>query len=64
MEKARFLPKQMILIYATLSFYSFWMIHKNYILLKIWKARNYFVIFVILRLKYKLNFSLVDEVAF
>ena len=61
MEKARFLPKQMILIYTTLSFYSFWMIHKNYILLKIWKARNYFVI---LRLEYKLNFSLVDEVAF
>ena len=61
MEKARFLPKQIILIYATLSFYSFWMIHKNYILLKIWKARNYFVI---LRLKYKLNFSLDDEVAF
>ena len=61
MEKARFLPKQMILIYATLSFYSFRMIHKNYILLKIWKARNYFVI---LRLEYKLNFSLVDEVAF
>ena len=61
MEKARFLPKQMILIYATLSSYSFWMIHGQYILLKIWKARNYFVI---LRLKYKLNFSLVDEVAF
>ena len=61
MEKARFLPKQMILIYTTLSFYSFWMIHKNYILLKIWKARNYFEI---LRLKYKLNFSLDDEVAF
>ena len=61
MEKAWFLPKQMILIYTTLSFYRFWMIHTNYILLKIWKARNYFVI---LRLKYKLNFSLVDEVAF
>ena len=61
MEKARFLPEQMILIYTTLSFYSFWMIHEIYILLKIWKARNYFVI---LRLKYKLNFSLVDEVAF
>ena len=61
MEKARFLPEQVILIYTALSFYSFWMIHRNHILLKIWKARNYFVI---LRLKYKLNFSLVDEVAF
>ena len=61
MENAWFLTKQMILIYTTLGFYSFWMAHKIYILLKIWKARNYFVI---LRLKYKLNLSLVDEVAF